>query len=432
MLFTLVNRRYPFRVLRIYGDKPLDLLMLHNHSRSLEFARELRWLPSRSRRAPVRARSDGTFFMARLSIQYVLLKLSRSSAIRALHLHRIVVGPQHQRLILSIPSLRHLTLQQAEFIPGNVPMPHATIESLSFGTGTVSPEPAIHILQLLAHSLKCLDVGYASEVLYPLMNTLRFAVLKSLRQNPTTYLHQFHTLSRHTSITELYLGPYASQRWLIPVDYFQSPHLLPHLQHLSSPWEVAVIIVPGRPVKSFRDTELMRCYGTIPPEWFSLLAESTALQGMEEIRICLNTGIIGLLYVLDRHVPSLKRLEIFIWDHYLLQGEAWKLSSKSSLIEIEIRFIRPTRGSLLWNASGYPEKPCRTLFMRLDEECPKLEQVTFIAVNYSPAVNPEREFDKNERDVPLDCKLKFCQTSNGTWEEHLWGTEDGGNILMGL
>ena len=402
--------------------------MLHNHSRMLKSARELHWLPSRK----AQARSNGNFSLSRLSIQYVLLKLSHSSAIHTLHLHRIVVSPHQQRLILSIPSLRHLTLQQSEFIPINVPMPHATIESLSFGTGTVSPEPAIHILQLLAHSLKSLDAGDASKVLYPLMDTLRFPVLKSLRQNPTTYLHHFHTLSRHTSITELYLGPCTSQRWLIPVDYFQPPHLLPHLQQLSSPWRVAIRIIPGRPVKVFRDTEIRWYNSTTRREQLCRLAESTAEQGMEEIRICFKIGVIELLHVLNIHLPRLKRLEIFICNHHPLQGEAWKPPSKSSLIEIEIRFLRPTRESLSLDARAYPEKPCRTLFMRLAEECPKLEQVTFIAVNNLPTVDPWGVFYENEQDVPSDCKLKFCKTSNGTWEERLWGTGDVGNIIMSL
>ena len=403
--------------------------MLHNHSRMLKFARELHWLPSK--KAPVRARSDGNFSLTRLSIQYVLLKLSHSSAIRALHLHRIAVSPHHQRLILSIPSLRHLTLQKSEFIPGNVTMPNALIESLSFGTGTVSPEAAIHILQLLAHSLKSLDVGDASEVLYPLMNTLQFAVLNSLRQNPTTYLHHFHALSPHTSITELYLGPSTSQLWEIPVDYFRPPYLLPHLQHLSSPWRVAVRIIPGRPVKVFRDTELMGRIGTIQWGWIHQLAQSTAEQGMEELRNCHNIGVLELLFVLNRCVPRLKRLEVFVWGHHPLQGVTFGPVGNSSIIEIEIRFLRPTRESLMSDPRAYPHQPCRTLFTKLARECPKLEQVTFIAVNIS-TVDGGRVFDENEQDVPSDCKLKFCKTSKGTWEEHLWRTGDGGNMIMSL
>ena len=402
--------------------------MLHNQSRVLKFARELHWLPSR--RASARARSDGHFSLTRLSIQYVLLQLSHSSAIRALYLHDIAVSPHHQRLILSIPSLRHLTLQQSEFTPGNVTISHALIESLSFGTGTVLPEAAIHILRLLAYSLKSLDVGDASEVLYPLMNTLRFAVLKSLRQNPTTYLHHFHTLSPHTSITELYLGPSTSQQWTIPVDYFQPPHLLPHLQHLSSPWRVAIKIIPGRPVKVFRDTELIGSIGTMEWEWIRQLDRSTAEQGMEEIRNCHNIGIIQLLFVLNLYVPRLKRLEVFVWGHHPLQGVTWKPAGNFSIIEIEIRFLRPTRESLLSDPRAYPHQSCRTLFTRLVQECPKLKQVTFIAVK--GPTEGGCVFDENEQDVPSDCKLKFCKTSKGTWEERFWGTGDGGNMIMYL
>jgi len=425
--FTLVNGRYPFRVLKLYGDKLQDLLKLHNHSRMLKFARELHWLPSRD--ALVRARSDGKFSLARLSIRYVLLNLAPSSAIRALYLYRGDISPHHQRLILSIPSLRHLTLQQSAFIPGDVSMPHTWIESLSFGTGTVSPEPATHILQLLANSLKTLDVGDASEVLYPLMNTLRFAVLKCLRQRSTAYLHHFNTLSPHTSITELYLGYFVPQRWVIPVGYFQPPQFLPHLQHLSSPWRVAVRIIPGRPIKVFRDTELMGCDETMLSERLCLLAESTAEQGMEEIRICHNIGVLRLLYALNTHVPHLKRLEIFVWDHHPLQFEAWEPGSNSSITEIEIRFFRPTRESLSYDESAYPEQPCRTLFTRLAEVCPQLEQVLFVAVNRS-TVYGGGVFDEDEQDVPPDCKLKLCKTSKMTWEEHAWGTGDGGNILV--
>ena len=416
--FTLVNQRCPFQVLRLYGDKPLDLLMLHKHSRVLKVARELHWLPSR--KAPVRARSDGSFSLACLSIQYVLLKLSHSSAIRALHLHRIAVSPHHQRLILSIPSLRHLTLQQSEFIPGSVPMPHALIESLSFGTGTISLEAAIYTLRLLVHSLKSLDVGDASEVLYTPMNTLRFAVLKSLRQNPTTYLHHFHTLSPHTSITELYLGPSTSQQWEIPVDYFQPPHLLPHLQHLSSPWRVAVRIIPGRPVKVFHDTELM---GYIEATQWRQLALSTARQGMEEIRHCHNNDVIGLLFVLNIYVPRLKRLEVFLSGRDPLLGMNWNPAANTSIIEIEIRFSTSTSEYLFLlpnPRANRHRQQCRTLLKKLAQACPKLEQVTFIEVNKA-TVDGGSIFDENEQDVPSDFRLKFCKMfSEGTWKEHLW------------
>ena len=391
--------------------------MLHKHSRVLKFARELHWLPSR--KAPVRARSDGNFSLVRLSIQYVLLKLSHSSAIRTLHLHRIAVSPHHQRLILSIPSLRHLTLQQSEFTPGNAPMPRALIESLSFGTGTVSPEATIHILQLLAHSLKSLDVGDASEVLYPPMNTLRFAVLKSLRQNPTAYLHHFHALLPHTSITELYLGPYTSQRWEIPVDYFQPPHLLPHLQRLSSPWQVAVIIIPGRPVKVFRDTGLRKGIGAT--QWRQL-ARSTAQQGMEEIRHCHNGDVLDLLFELNLYLPCLKRLEVFLSDRYPLLGLIWNPPANSSITEIEIRYSTSTSGLLLLlpDPRAYQYEECRTLLKQIAVECPKLEQVTFIAVNKA-AIDARSVFDEDEQDVFSDCRLKFRKTSSkGTWEEHLW------------
>ena len=424
-----MNRRWSFRVLKLYGDKFPDLLKLHNHSRLLKFACEVHWLPSRA--ASVRARSGGKLSLTRLSIQYVLSKLSRSSTIRALYLHRIDISPPQQRLILSIPCLRHLTLQQSTFIPGNESIPPTLIESFSFGTGTVSPDTATHILQPLANSLKTLDVGDASEVLYPLMNALQLAVLTCLRQNSTPYLHHFHGLSPHTSITELYIGPSTSQRWVIPVDYFQPPYLLPHLQHLSSPWRVAVRMIPGRPVKVFHDTELVGCDKTMLLGRLRQLAESTAEQGMEQIRTCHNMGAMGLIQALNTYIPHLRRLEIFVRDHHPLQVEAWKIGSNSSIIEIEIRFLRPTRDSLLSDERAYPEQPCRTLFTRLAEACPKLEHATFLAVNDVHG-DGRSVFDANEQDVPSDCKLKFCKTSKRTWEEHLWGTEDGGNIIMSL
>lgn len=311
-------------------------------------------------------------------------------------------------------------------------MPPTLIESFSFGTGTVSPEPATHVLRLLAKSLKALDVGNASEVLYPLMNTLQFARLTNLRQHATTYLHHFYSLSCHTSITELYIGPGTSQQWVIPVDYFQAPHLLPHLQRLSSPWRVAVRIIPGRPVKVFHDTELLGGSDKITVLGrLRQLARSTAEQGMEQIRMCHNIGVIGLVCALNTNVPHLKRLEVFVRDHHPLQLEGWRIGCNSSIIEIEIRFLRPTRESLLSDERAYPEQPCRTLFITLAEVCHKLEQMTFLAAN-SLITDGGSVFDENEQDIPSDCKLKFRKTSKGTWEERMWGIEDRGNIIMSL
>ena len=301
-------------------------------------------------------------------------------------------------------------------------MPRALIESLSFGTGTVSPEAAIHILQLLANSLKSLDVGDASEVLYSPMNTLRFAVLKSLRQNPTEYLHHFHALSPHTSITELYLGRSTSQQWEIPVDYFQPPNLLPHLQRLSSPWRVAVRIIPGRPVKVFHDTELTGGIGE--PQWRQL-ARSTARQGMEEIRHCHNDDVIDLLFGLNLYLRRLKRLEVFLSGCDPLLAMNWEPVGNSSIVEIEIRFVRSIRESLLPNPRAYQYKECRALLTQLEVECPRLEQATFIAMNKAP-VDAASVFDEDERDVPSDCRVKFRKVPSkllwikGTWEEHLW------------
>jgi len=408
-MFAFINTEAPFRKLKLTKNGLSELNSLYRYSRVLAFATEVHWKPKFEKRRG-RHHSTNGLTMVGLSMQLILPILQTSSSLRLFEIHRLKVCPSHQRIILSVPTLRELVLNQSIFVPSTAKMPPSSITSLSFVPGATQPAPTAHILRLLSESLEVLDVSYSSRTVYctlVALRTVQFPHLVSLRHN-SLELNTLALLTSHLSITKLYI--------LATISYQQldfTPDVLPGLRDLSSPWWVAEQLVPGRPVQAFADTGRKPVNLDDLEAKLSQLAQSTSTIDTLQMGVtCISA--VRIFLMLAKRLPQLKRLQIWTPNIKLRvnpdtgKGTKWHPLKKCPplITDIEIRFRRPTKGSTRPPIS----RPfCHWMLYLAGKACPSLRVAMF-------AVLDSTESDIEPIDIPPACKFKACKTG-GEWEE---------------
>jgi len=396
---ALINAKAPFQNSRLTRGGTSELLSLYLHSRVLAFATEIHWNPEPERRRGQRHSTD-SFTVVGLSFRLVLSALQTSSSLRLLEIHRLEVSSSHQRIILSVPTLRELILDQSIFIPTTAKMPSSSITSLTFVPGASEQAPAAYLLKLLSESLEVLDAGYTPRTVYSTLLTMRFPRLVSLRHRSQD-LNALTVLTSHVSITKLYIPPFLGPE---EMDF---PHdVLPQLRELASPWWVAEQLVPGRPVQVSSDTGRRALDLDELNELFMWPARST--RDIEELHV--GTRSLGpkVFTVLAKHLPRLKRLKLWTRTN-TVKGAMWRPLEKCppAITDVEIRFQRSPRGPL---PSRISRHCCHWVLCMTAKACPALETAMFAAPD------PE-EPDIEEREIPPAWKFKARKTSRGEWEE---------------
>ena len=421
-MFAFINTKAPFRKLKLTNSGFLELNSLYRYSRVLALANEVHWNPKSEKRRG-RHHSTNGWNMVGLSMRLVLPILQTSSSLRLFEIHRLKVSPSHQRIILSVPTLRELVLNQSIFVPSTAKMPPSSITALTFVPGAAQPAPTAHILRLLSESLEALDVGYSSRtVYYTLMaSPLQFPHLVSLRHK-SQELNTLALLTSHLSITKLYIS--------VPISYQQldfTPDVLPRLRDLSSPWWVAEQLVPGRPVRAFADTGRRAVNLDDLEAKFSQLAQSTSTIDTLQMGVT-RISAVRIFLMLAKRLPQLKRLQIWTPNIKLRvnpdtgKGAKWHPLKKCppSITDIEIRFRRPTKGSTRPPIS----RPfCHWMLYLAGKACPSLRVAMF-------AVLDSTESDIEPIDIPPACKFKACKM-RGEWEEQrerAWTASEGEKV----
>jgi hypothetical protein len=405
-MFAFTNTKTPFRKLKLTKSATSELSSLYRHSRLLAFADQVEWNPQPEQRRG-RHHSTSGWTLVGLSIRIVLNALQTSSSLRVFEIHRLKVCSSHQRIILSVPTLRELVLNQSIFVQSTAKMPPPSITALTFVPGASQPAPTAHILSLLSESLEVLDVGYSPRTVYSTLLTMQFPRLVSLRHR-SQELNTLAVLTSHLSITKLYIS--------VPISHQQlnfTGDVLPRLRDLSSPWWVGEQLVPGRPVQVFADTGRKSVNLDDLEAKLVQLARSTshieALQ-MSVTRI----SAIRIFLMLAKRLPRLKRLQIWTPNVKLRvspetgKGPKWNPLKKCppAITEIEIRFRRPTKGTL---PSQISRPFCHWMLYLAARACPALKVAIF-------AVLDSKESDVEQRDIPPVWKFKVCET-RGEWEE---------------
>ena len=409
-MFTFINLKAPFRKLKLTKSGIMELCSLYRHSRVLALAKEVRWNPKPEQRRGHHYSTNG-WTMVGLSIRLVLPALQLSSSLRLFEIHRLRVSSSHQRMILSVPTLRELVLNRSIFVPSTAKMPSSSIKALTFVPGAAQPAPTAHILRLLSESLETLDVGYSPGTVYSTLLTLQLPRLVCLRHS-SQELNTLAVLTSHLSITRLYIS--------VPISYQQldfTLDVLPQLRDLSSPWWVAEQLVPGRPVQVFADTG-KRAVGLDDLDAkLSQLGRSTS--NIEALQISVTRiSAVRIFLMLAKRLSQLKRLQIWTPNVKLRvnpetgKGVKWNPLKKCppAITDIEIRFRRPTKGP---TRSQISRPFCHWMLFLAGRACPALKVAIF-------AVLDSKESDIEPRDIPPAWKFKACNT-RGEWEEQREG-----------
>ena len=417
-LFRLLNAKASFLVLKLNAEGFRNFAQLYRHSRTLLFANEVHW--QGSKRHYRRRRSANPLTLAGHASRFIFSMLSTSTALRSLRLFRVEVSPSHQKVIVSVPTLRDLTLQESLFIPTNERMPHTSITSLSFKQCFCVEAPMSHILSLFAGSLETITLDTALLFTHPFMETIRLPRLTHLRHTGIQWrASNMAKLSFQSTITTLFLGPATThQIGDIP------PGVLPQLRELWAPCPVGKQLIPGRPVTCFYDTSLKKVGTGEIDETLSYFAQSTI--GITQLEMCTELTVPSLFATLETRLPHIKRFRLLTESDRFRHNPNFATLHKNeagtgaaALKEVEIRFRA-------W--AGCHDPPfistdnCRTIFEALERACSALEAVTFTVVG-------EREkLEKDESVLPPQSMYKLCKTGAGTWEER-WGacTRSGGN-----
>ena len=394
----------PFRELHIYFRYIWDHISIRLHSRALSSAYAIHWDPHRySWSAQLPHQSTDSFSVLAASLRYVLSVLSGPSSLHTLSLSYLNVEPAHQKLILSIRTLRVLKLNWTSFTPTSMEMPRSPITALWLDH---SPQALTkHFLVLLASSLETLRLGWGSEERYEALTGIPFPRLKFFEEprwiGPTVHNHLIACSSITTLIIRFPSHP--------PVP----PTILPNLTHLTSPYLVAKELIPGRPVRTYHMLYVPSlAYVTAPLEEIALLA-----QRVEELQLLVDPPLAKVVKLLAVHLPNLVRVRIIMMDELehpppregLCSPQAGAESKHvhSSLREADIGFYK-ARGQ------SFPCEDCLEVLRMLTETCLVLEIVRF------GELFPVDGGGIDERNVSLDWLMDMRRSAEGEWKERKW------------
>lgn len=398
-------------VLKLRAEGFLNLIRLQRNSRILLFANEIHW--QGSQRPFRRVRLANPLTLAGRASRFIFSILITSTALRSLGLFRVEVSPDHQRTIVSVQTLRDLTLQESLFVPTNEPMPNTSITSLSFKQCPSLEEPMKHILSLFAGSLDTLTLDAMTLFTQSFMRTIQLPRLVHLRQGGIQWSPgHMEKLFFQSSITTLVLSSSTIHQF-----GFITPGILPQLRELSAPCHVGRQLIPGRPVTCFRDTSLTKARTGEIDETLSYFAQSTV--GLTNLEICTELAVPSLFTTLERRVPRVERFRL------LTESDCFRCTRPSSsrpksnsgmgaasLKEVEIRFraLAGCRDPPIISTAN-----CHRMFEAIKRTCPALEVVTFTIVG------AREKFEKDENDLPPQSIYKLHKTDTGAWEERRWG-----------
>jgi hypothetical protein len=382
---------------------------IRRHSRSLSFARAIHLNPQESRwwPDPPRPGSTNSLSVSAISFRFVLSVLSGPSSLQTLSLSRLKVEPVHQKLILSIRTLRSLILTYSSFTPTSMVMPCSSIKALRLEDPT--PAPTKHILTLLAGSLETLKLGRSSrEMCY---------VLASIPLPRLTFLVEPSPIGRVLPENS-HLALFSSITTLVVFDGPKSPvppSFLPHLTHLTAPSYIASALISGRPVRTYRMSDHYYCCDGVHIA-YPLAQLAPVAQHVKELQLPTNLRLVNLVELLVVHFPDIVRVRMMMREFKPETSTELPLPfpphsesgyTHHSLKEFDVGFP-------MVKGRGFPREDCQKILVTLTERCPALEMVRF------GALFPVEGGGIDERNVSLDWLMDMRRTAEGEWKERTW------------
>ena len=388
----------PFRELRLRSCSIWDYVSIRRHSEFLASARAIHWNVQQNTVwwGRPQHQSTNSLSVSSISFRHILSILSGPSSLHTLSLTGLRVEPVHQKLILSIKTLRSLKLVNSGFISTPTIMPRSSITTLWLDGSFLASTK--HLLTLLRSSLETLRFTSITET-YEVLASTPLPRLTFLEKPYVIGAHKYDHFDSSPNIRVLIISSLG--------DHPIPPTTLPHLTYLSAPYPVAKALLPGRPVRTYRTSYVYSCCDGSHIA-FPLREVAPCAQHVEELQLSTvmrPERLVGLLAV---HLPNLMRVRLMTGEFNFKRDPVVPQSVHRSLKEIDIGFAVMTGRS-------FPREDCWAVLRRLTEMCPALEVVRF------GALFPIEGGGIDERNVPLDWLMDIRQTAKGEWKERKWG-----------
>jgi hypothetical protein len=288
-------------------------------------------------------------------------------------------------------------------------MPRSSIKALRLEDP--APAPTKHILTLLAGSLETLKISISSREVCQ--------VLASILLPRLTFLVETSIFARGPFEIK-YLASFSSITTLVVSDGAMSPVLpsfLPHLTHLTAPFFIAEVLIPGRPVHTYRMSYHYYCCNGIHIG-HPLTQLAPVAQHVKELQLLTSLRPANLVELLVVHFPDIVRVCLIMRE---IRSEPsidlplplpFPPHSESgythhSLKELDVGFPVVTR-------RPFPREDCQKILVTLTDRCPALEVVRF------GALFPVEGGGIDERNVSLDWLMDMRRTAEGEWKERNW------------
>ena len=351
----------------------------------------------------------------------ILLTLLVSSPLQSLELTRAEVNPYCQDVILRIPMLRKLTLCDTIFVPTTTTLPPSLIRILVLRSHIPEQTAMEHLFRILSPSLETLEiqpVGNLTYVnmIYSVMENTPFRRFTTFRAPRLPLISEAnHQFLFHEFITVLHITPTDPQIFpsVLPGTF------LPNLRHLSAPWCVAELLIPGRPVQVFCDTELKLSTTTTFKSMLEQLAKSAG--NIEELVLASRWSCPDIYQHLKKYMPHLKRLRLVVEPQVWYDPREMQVNMDmepkfgvqyTPLQELELRMEIPLNTRQPHQVS---RPNCRLISPLFTLTCPSLKVLSVIVVSH--------KFHADERDIPLRSIFKLRKMTNGEWEERGFGVD---------
>jgi hypothetical protein len=384
------------------GDTLEGLLSLRRHVRILAFAVKVRW---DSGEKWWHYRPTKPWSVVDQSCQFILSALQTSTCLHTLHLQCINVHPPHQPLILSIPTLKTLVLEDSLFVPAAFEVPLSSVTSLSLlGPSSMTRRaPVEHTLRLLRDSLETLEADTIDQI-FAILDTVQVPRLTTIKQwRGYVWGLRFATPYVSSRITKLCITAESHPQ---PLDLPDT--LFPQLRELFAPWWLGVQIIPRRPVQVFHDIQPSPLYWTSLQTDLTLLSQST--RGIEELQLYTSLSIPPFLQLLATHVPRLQRLYLCTNAESLMMASLELLrqivtpneANLNALTEIHIRFGE--------NQYNIRRPICHILSAMCSWICPALEVAEI-------SIRDQVAGPRSLEDVTVQESFRLRRTPTGEWEE---------------
>lgn len=414
-LWTLINTKAPFLSQIIDEDVIFNLSprLLALRLSFLASATEVQWLA-------VKQQSFLSLTVDEPISGSILRTISESTALQSLELTQVELSPYHQQVILRIPTLRKLTLCDSICVPTTETLPPTSIHVLVLRTLNFEQTAFEHLFQILAASLEILELGTKClekdvHKLYSILGSMRLRRFAGIRAVMPVLLRNLnHPFLFNSFITVLHIGAEEYSRSFtsgFPETF------LPKLCHLSAPWRIAEFLIPGRPVRVYRDTELeLIPMGIVESRLVQL---ATSASHIKELELRVSWSSPGIFNGIEKHLPHLMRLRLLVDPQTRYDPREWKKPMArvpkvgvkyTHLRQLELRMEIPPNTRQPHQISRPNCGKLSTLFILV---CPSLEVLSFI-------ITPNK-FETNERDIPPRCIFKLRKTANGAWEERGFG-----------